>query len=278
VARRVRRRAPGQCLVLYVAPSVWAWKPERAPRLRPLFDEILAVLPFEPQVMARLGGPPTTYVGHPALARFPMRDEQPERGPLLLLPGSRPGELRRHLRLMRAAAEMLAEHNGITGFVLPTLAPLAERLRAEASRWAVPVEVVAGDDRARTVARAVAALAVSGTATLELAVAGVPMVVTYVGDRQQQRQFERHGRPSIALPNIVAGRAVVPEVTLLTPDATVLAEAMRSLLDEPHAVAQQVEAFRGMRALMENGTPEAPRADPAERVRAIAAQRSSMLT
>ena len=83
-------------------PSVWAWKPERAPALRPLFDEVLAVLPFEPAVMQRLGGPPTSYVGHPALEHSTLRAAQPERGPLLLLPGSRRGELRRHLPLMHA--------------------------------------------------------------------------------------------------------------------------------------------------------------------------------
>ena len=73
LARRLRRSGYRGRIVLYVAPAVWAWKPERAPGLKELFDEVLAVLPFEPAAMARLGGPPTRYVGHPALALFRQR-------------------------------------------------------------------------------------------------------------------------------------------------------------------------------------------------------------
>ncbi|HET8725946.1 MAG TPA: lipid-A-disaccharide synthase [Alphaproteobacteria bacterium] len=278
VARRVRRAAPAQRLVLYVAPTVWAWKPERAAALRPLFDEVLAVLPFEPEVMKTLGGPATSYVGHPALGRFPMRPVQPERGPLLLLPGSRPGELRRHLPVIRAVAEQLAGHPAVSGLRLPTLTNLAERLRAEVATWSAPVEVVTGDDRLGAFARAVAAVAVSGTVTLELALAGVPLVAIYLGDRRQAREYERLGRPAFALPNIVANGPVVAELPLATSDPAPVIAAMRALLDSPDACAEQAAAFRSIRLLMERGTSAAPRTDPAERVRAIAAQRLSMGT
>ena len=89
VARQLRKRDYKGQIILYVAPSVWAYKPERASLLKPLYDEVLAVLPFEPAVMKRLDGPTTTYVGHPALEHTSLRPNQPERGPLLLLPGSR---------------------------------------------------------------------------------------------------------------------------------------------------------------------------------------------
>lgn len=278
VARRVRRSDPGQRLVLYVAPTVWAWKPERAAALKPLFDEVLAVLPFEPAVMERLGGPSTTYVGHPALARFPMRATQPERGPLLLLPGSRPGELARHMPLMRSVAEAFAAHPVVTGLRLPTLSALADRLRAEVATWPVPVEVVTGDDRLGAIAKAIAAVTVSGTMTLELALAGVPMVAIYLGDRRQAREYDRLGRPAFALPNIIAGGPVVPELPLAMADVAAVNAATWALLESADARADQAAAFRTIRSLLEQGTSTAPRADPAERVRAVAAQRRSIAT
>lgn len=274
VASRVRRAGLNVPMLLYVAPSVWAWRPERAVELRPLFDEVLAVLPFEPKVMAELGGPRTTYVGHPALGRFPMRSTQPERGPLLLLPGSRTGELRRHLPLMREAATMLQAHPRITGFILPTLSSLADRLRAEVATWPVPVEVVTGDDRQAAFASAYAAFAVSGTITFELAVSGVPMVVTYVADSQQAKRAAEVGRPvRIALPNIVLGRDVVPELQFVDPKAERSLARLAALLDDPSAVTAQVAAFHELRALMQKGAPEAPLVDPAERVLAHTDQR-----
>ncbi len=274
VAERVRRAGSRVPMLLYVAPAVWVWAPERAARLTPLFDEVLAVLPFEPKVMADLGGPPTRYVGHPALSRQAMREGQPERGPLLLLPGSRTGELKRHLGLMRTAVEALRDHPRISGFVLPTLDHLREGLLAEVAGWSAPVEVVTGASRDAAFSAAVGAFAVSGTVTLELAMAGVPMVVTYVGDRGQAKRYAQLKKPPmVGLPNIIAGREVVPE--LLFPgevDLTRVAPALRGLLDDPDAIAAQHAAFREIRVLMQKGAPEAPLVDPAERVLAVAAQ------
>jgi lipid-A-disaccharide synthase len=274
VAERVRKAGSTVPMLLYVAPAVWVWAPERAAKLKPLFDEVLAVLPFEPRVMAELHGPLTSYVGHPALERQAMRQVQPERGPLLLLPGSRVGELKRHMGLMRAAVEALSDHPKVSGFVLPTLGHLRDRLAAEVAGWSAPVEVVTGSARDRAFEAAIGAFAVSGTVTLELAMAGVPMVVTYVGDRGQAKRYAQLDKPPmVGLPNIVAGREVVPE--LLFPgevDLTRVGPALRDLLDRPAAIAAQVVAFREIRALMQKGAPEAPLVDPAERVLALAAQ------
>ena len=274
VASRVRKAGLDVPMLLYVAPTVWAWRPERAAELKPLFNEVLAVLPFEPQAMVDHGGPPTTYVGHPALARFPMRAEQPERGPLLLLPGSRAGELRRHLGLMRQAAEMLAAHPRVTGLVIPTLESLAGRLRAEVATWPVPVEIVTGDARPAAFVSAYAAFAVSGTISFELAMSGVPMVVTYVADPQQAKRYARLGRKlQIALPNVILGREIVPELQFTDPRAERSLAPLAALLDDPAAVATQVAAFHELRSLMQKGAPEAPLVDPAERVLAYADQR-----
>jgi lipid-A-disaccharide synthase len=275
VAGRLARRGSPVPRLLYVAPSVWAWGPERALALRPLFDAVLAVLPFEPPIMARLGGPPTHYVGHPALERMPFRAVSPPKGPLLLLPGSRKGELRRHLPLFRALAPSLARHPAVTELVLPTLPGLVGALEAEVAGWGVPVRIVTGRDRDAPMAEAIAALAVSGTVTLELALAGIPMVVTYAADPGQAKRYQSlgHDQP-IALPNIISGATLVPEIRYLEPpDPARLSAAITALLDQPEARTAQIASFRALRGLMQKGAPEAPLMQAAPLVRAVAQRR-----
>lgn len=281
VARMVRRGGGRMPMLLYVAPAVWAWKPERAPKLAALFDEVLAVLPFEPQVMAELGGPSTHYVGHPAVRRLAWRPELPERGPMVLLPGSREGELRRHLPLMQALARRLAGHPRITHFLLPTPPQLRARLEGAVSSWDTPVTVVAdAAGRQDAFASAVAACAVTGTVTLELALAGVPMVTTYVADKGQARRWVDYQVRFAALPNAILDRELVPEVLGITGDVAVLEREVRALLERPPAAAAQLAGFAELRLLMAEGCPGAPVVDPAERVlsRAGGAQRSASAT
>ena len=267
VARQVHARNPDIPILLCVAPAVWAWKSERAAALRPHFREVLAVLPFEPAVMRELGGPETHYIGHPALARLPFRDTVPDRGPLLLLPGSREGELRRHLPLMRSVAESLAAHPRVTGFRLPTPQRLAARLRDEVREWSVPVEIVTGEaDKAASFAEAIAAVAVTGTVTLELALAGVPMVTTYVADKGQAKRWFKYQVKYASLPNAILDFPLVPEVLQIVPDAAALGNGTQRILDDPAALSAQLEGFRRIRNLMEQGAPGEPRVDPAERV------------
>jgi len=267
IARRLRQAGYGGRILLYVAPSVWAWKPERAPALRPLFDEVLAVLPFEPAVMRRLGGPPTTYVGHPALATTVPRATQPERGPLLLLPGSRRGELQRHLPLMGQVAAALAPHERVSGFVLPTPGHMTKQVRAAVATWAVPVEVTTdAEAKRRAFAEAVAAAAVIGTVTLELALSGVPMAITYVADRGQVMLFSKHRPRFMGLPNILADAALVPERLGGEPQPEAVIADIAALLDDPAAAARQRAGFARIRAAMQKGAPDAPLVDPAERV------------
>ena len=266
LAHRLKRLGYAGKLILYVAPSVWARAPQRAAKLKPLFEEVLAVLPFEPAVMQRLDGPPTNYVGHPALAERLVRDAV-ERGPLVLLPGSRDGELRRHLALFRQVAAQLGSHPTLDGIVIPTLPSLHDRLLREVADWPVPVQIVSERAaRADIYRQAVLALAVSGTVTLELALARLPMVVTYVLDPHQARIYDKHGRPPVSLPNIILNRPVVPELVQAVPDATAMEAAVRVLLDNKKARQDQIEAFGELAILMETGEADFPRQDPADRV------------
>jgi lipid-A-disaccharide synthase len=279
LAKRLKAKDFTGTLLLYVAPTVWARAPHRAANLKPLFSEVLAVLPFEPAVMARLGGPATTYVGHPAIAEARSRALANDEGPLLLLPGSRKGELRRHLPLFREIASRVAQHASIEGFVIPTLPRLAERLRKEVADWPVRVDVVSNRaDRADLYDRAVLALAVSGTATLELAFGKVPMVVSYVMESHQAREFERIGRPRVSLPNIVLQQDAVPELIQSPADADAVAAAVSHLLDNKKARQDQITAFGELLNLMTAGEPDAPRQDPADRVLAYRNQRPPTTT
>lgn len=270
LARRLRRRGYRGKLVLYVAPSVWARHPERAAALRSLFDCVLAVLPFEPEVMARLGGPPTFYVGHPALAEGLETTSARDSGPVVLLPGSRAGELRRHLPLFKALAPRLAAVPGVTELVLPTLPKLRQRLTAETADWPVPVRIIdRRAERRQLYGEAMGALCVSGTVTLELALGRVPMAVVYALDGLQARIFNRAGRPPVSLPNILLGRSVLAEAVAASLEAEDVEAVIMPLLRNKKARQDQIEAFGELAILMSEGQAPHLRQDPAERVLAV---------
>ncbi|MBN9333250.1 lipid-A-disaccharide synthase [Devosia sp.] len=267
VAKQVYKAAPDIPVLLCVAPAAWAWKPERAQHLNPHFREVMAVLPFEPAFMRGAGGPETHYVGHPAVNALSFRADIPEHGPVLLLPGSRDGELRRHLPLMQEIAQKLSSHPRVTGFILPTPRRLEASLKERVADWPVDIQVVSGEERkASAMSAAIAAVAVTGTVTLELALAGVPMVTTYVADKGQAKRWFKYKVKFASLPNIILGQALVPEILQLEPDPDALVAAAKALLDGSEAADAQVAGFATISRLMEAGTPEDPRVDPAERV------------
>ncbi|MFD1251991.1 Lipid-A-disaccharide synthase [Devosia equisanguinis] len=270
LAARLRAKGYSGPIILYVAPSVWARHPERAAKLRPLFDATLAVLPFEPAVMQRLGGPPTRYVGHPALGEALLTETAPKQGPLVLLPGSRKGELRRHLPLLAAIAPSLLAEAAVTELVIPTLPALRGRLEKAVANWPVPVRIE--DRRAERKAlygQAVAAICVSGTVTLELALARVPMLVIYALDGPQARVYEQIGRPQVSLPNIILGREAVPEMVSQSLSAEAVGGAAFALVRDQQVRQAQVAAFAELYTLMQAGEADYGRQDPADEVLAV---------
>ena len=220
VARRVRKAAPGIPIVDYVSPSVWAWRPWRARGMRPFIDHVMALLPFEPDAHLRLGGPPCTYVGHPLIERLhelrPDGSEHRRREAapysLVVLPGSRRSEIERLMPVFGQVLEQVSRTAPVEA-VLPAVTRhrgLVERL---AATWPVPVRIVTGEAPKYAAFRgARAALAASGTVTLELALAGVPMVVAYKVSRAEEFIARRLIQvPTIVLPNLILGANAVPE-------------------------------------------------------------------
>jgi lipid-A-disaccharide synthase len=270
VARRVREAAPEIAIINYAPPSVWAWRPWRARAMRRYVDEVLAILPFEPTAFERLGGPHCTYVGHPLAERVSVlrpntREAQGRLADppiVLVLPGSRGSEIR---RLTPVFGQAIAQAAAIAPFelVLPTLPHLAERVRKATADWTVRPRIVtdpAGKDTAFRTARA--ALAASGTVTLELALAQVPMVAAYRVPSWEGWLF-RLMTPltTVNLANLVLGENVVPEHLQTDCRADLLAAGLVKLLSDTPERRRQLDAFVRLDAIMDlAGRPPSQRA------------------
>ncbi len=263
VARRVRRRAPRIPIVDYVSPSVWAWRPGRARAMRRYVDHVLALLPFEPKVHARLGGPACSYVGHPLIEEVgrlrPDAEESRRRladpPVLLVLPGSRGSEIGRLLGIFGAAVARLREQYGPLEVVLPTLPHLAERIRAAVADWPLPPRIVTDPAETRAAFRvARAALAKSGTVTLELALAGIPTVAAYKIPLLEELVARLAVRvPSVILANLVLGENVVPEFLQRACTADNLASALAPLLGKGPERQRQLDAMARLDTIMQIG-------------------------
>lgn len=253
---RVARRA-GVPVLYYVAPQVWAWRPERAGTLAEVTDRVAVILPFEVDFLARHGAR-ATFVGHPLLdndsvplntrsefcARWGLEQSRPL---LALFPGSRPQELRRHLGLFAEAARRVVSARPA---VLPVVARVAGLSAAAYEREGLPVV----DDARALLAHARAALVKSGTATLEAALARAPMVVAYRTSALTWAMARRLVQvPHVALPNLIAGARVVPELLQGEAVPADLARELLPLLDEGGARAAQLRAFDDVRGAL--GSP-----------------------
>jgi lipid-A-disaccharide synthase len=263
VARRVRERASGIPIVDYVCPSVWAWRPGRARAMRPYVDHVLALFPFEPTAMNDLGGPPCTFVGHPLSERLvDLRPNELEARlrradpPLVLvLPGSRTGEIRRLAPVFGSAIARVAKQYGPFEAVVPAVPRLAEAVRAAVAAWPIPARVTTDPDEKHEAFRtARAALTKSGTSTLELALAGVPMVAAYkVSLLEAMVGSILIHAPSAILANLVLGKNVVPEFLQHDCTAERLAAALVPLLQDTVERRRQIEAFSQLDDIMEIG-------------------------
>jgi lipid-A-disaccharide synthase len=282
VARRVRARDPSIPIIDYVAPSVWAWRPGRAPTMRSYVDHVLALLPFEPEEYRRLGGPPCSYVGHPLTEQIgvlrPSVEEQKRRRQappvVLVLPGSRRSEIRHHMAVFGEALGRLKAEGVAFEPILPTMPHLHEAVGAALTNWPVQPRVVIGEQEKRAAFRiARAALAKSGTVTLELAIAGVPMVAGYRTGGVEAWIMRRLIKvKSVILANLVVGENVVPEYLQQDCTAKKLSQALHEVLAETPLRHRQIEAFAKIDSIMSTGS-QSPGLRAAEIV--LAAMRKS---
>lgn len=246
-----------------VSPSVWAWRQGRIRKIKKSVDLMLCLFPFELQIY-RDNGVPAEFVGHPLADELPHRVDQslareklnlPLQGKLLaLLPGSRSGEVSRLAPVFLAAARLLWQQNRQLRFVLPAANAAREQELRDllANQPDLPITLVSGRSR-EAMAAADAVLLASGTATLEAALVKRPMVVTYRMAAFSWWLVTRLVKISFAaLPNVLAGRSLVPELLqdAATPEAA--AAAVAPLLSG-QASAEQLQCFDQIHQQLQQG-------------------------
>ena len=273
LARQLRRLGYEGPLVHYVAPQLWAWwRPAKAAALRRWYDRVLALFPFEPDFFAG-HGIECRFVGHPAVEegfgaghdpQFRNRHGIPPQAPLLaVLPGSRGSEVKRLLPVFAETVARLATRIPDLRVVIPTVPTVADRVASAVAGWPVPVTLLRDrGEKAAAFADSQAALAASGTVTLELALAGTPFVVAYRVNRLTAWLVRRRVRVRFAtIVNLLMDREIAPErlQTDCTPEK--LAPAVeRLLLDEDERLRQRRDLEAALGRLGLDGRPPSERA------------------
>lgn len=267
VAHKLRQIDPNLPIIKYVAPQVWASRPGRAKTLARSVDHLLSINAFDKPHFER-EGLATTFVGNSALARDASRADgarlravigaAPDDPILLMLPGSRPAEIRRVMPPFQAAVALLQAERPALRVVLPTAQTVADAVKARVAALATKVDVI--EDEALkydAMAAATVALACSGTVTTELALAGCPMVVGYRVGEVTYQILRRLIRVKYAtLFNIAAGEAVAPEFIQKDCNGPALAAAIAARLDDPALRARQIAAQNAALEKMGRGGPD----------------------
>ena len=271
IAKRIRKRDATIPIIDYVSPSVWAWRPGRAKRMRAYVDHVLALLPFEPEAHRKLGGPPCSYVGHPLIERMswiesldpaPLAQRlglDPEKPVLVVLPGSRSSEVKRLIEPFGAALAQLTEIVGPYQVIMPVVESVRGLVEQGLATWAQRPHLVTGEeDKFRAFKLARAALAASGTVTLELALAGAPMIVAYKVDPIMMPILRRLITAETAvLVNHILGERAIPELLQEYCTPTNIASALVPVMLDSTSRARQLEAVGRVPGVMQlpSGTP-----------------------
>jgi lipid-A-disaccharide synthase len=255
----------------YVAPQVWAWRENRVKHYPGLWDELLCLLPFEPAFFAR-HGLPGRFVGHPVLesgadtgnaARFRQQHAiAPEDKIVTIMPGSRRTEVSRLLPVLEATIQRLPDH---IVPVVPLAGPVEDIVRQRTETWPIrPILVRDGNDKHDAFAASAVALTKSGTSTLELALANVPMLVTYRVNPISHlvaRQLIKVKYASIV--NLLLDSPVIPELLQYESNPDRLATELHRLLNDQAAVDAQRQGCAKALAMLRppSGTPSEAAAD-----------------
>ena len=264
VAAIVKAAKPGFRTIHYVAPSVWAWRPGRAAKMARVVDHVLALLPFEPPYMTA-AGMTCDFVGHPVVSE-PLALEAEKaafsgKGPLLLvLPGSRKGEVTRLAPVFGAVVGQLQARHPDLRVALPTVRGVAGLVRDLTASWPVVPQIIedAGEKRG-AFAAADMALAASGTVSLELAANGCPMVIAYDMHPLSLWLMRRAALiDTVTLVNLVSETRVVPEFIGPECRADRIAPTLEAVLADPSA--QRAAMALTMERLGQGGEPPGLRA------------------
>lgn len=278
VARWVRKHHPEIKIVQVVAPSVWAWRPGRAKKMKHFIDHIFTIFPFESALFRKLGGPPCTYIGHPLILDSKHASKSPKRhnaqtntdNPLvkhiMLLPGSRPSELSILLPIYAQVVNRLVSQDLGLQFSVITLHRYHNELVKLCSSWSAPIKVVSDPiEKARCFQLAHHAIVASGTATLELGLSCVPMIVTYKVSRLEAYILRKLVvSPYVALPNIILQEHAVPELLQERCEPKTIAAASKALLVDNTLYRNQQSTLMRLRSAISHGFKNDPICEPTD--------------
>jgi lipid-A-disaccharide synthase len=289
VAQRVKKKAPDVPCVHYVAPSVWAWRPERAEKISRFLDHLLTLLPFEPPYFTP-HGLPATFVGHPIVeqvgnsgdaARFrAAHNLKPEQPVFCMLPGSRMSELSRLLEKFLATADIVLKNRYHAAIVIPTLPHLKPRIeKFFAGHGINPIVVTTHEEKLDAFAASRAAIAASGTVTLELALTDTPHIIAYKLSPLSAWVAKRLIKtPFVNLINILLKKPVVPELLLEECEPGPMSKAILRLLDDKEARSEQMMEFRRALIMLGMGDPETPSEKAANTIAQLVESRKGGVT
>lgn len=267
VAKRIHKKAPDIPIANYVSPSVWAWRRGRARAMATYLKRVFALLPFEPAFFKAEAGLDCVHVGHPAIEKIAPPEEgtrfrarhgiEPEAPVLLMLPGSRMNEVKRLIGLMGETAALIRKIHPDVTFVIPVVPHVRDVVADAVSDWPVEVVLAEGDEEKRgAFAAATAGLAASGTVSLELGIARVPMVIAYRIDRIAAWAVSRFLKvPTVVLVNLILDRPSVREFLQEYCRPETLAEALSPLLTDTDERRRALADLDELRTLMGVGGP-----------------------
>jgi lipid-A-disaccharide synthase len=258
-------KSQGIKTVHFVCPSIWAWRAERAEKIRRSADHVLCVFPFEPELLAR-HGIASTYVGHPLAAVIPMEPDkaaarrdlglQDDDEVLAILPGSRASEVDRLARRFFDAAVLARKARPSLRFVVPAVPARRTAIEDAARAAGISKGLSIVDGQSHTVLAACdLALVASGTATLEAALFKRPMVISYAVNWLSYRIMKpKQLQPWLGLPNILCGDFVVPELMQHEAKPEALAAALLDWLESPARMAAVQEKFMALHHTLQRDT------------------------
>ena len=272
VAKRVKAKRPQTKIICYVAPHVWAWRRGRAAKMRRYFDAVMAFLPFEPEVFETNNGPPCHFVGHPIVDRLEALEPLPDFAkkyclkahdvPLAVLPGSRISEVKELVPVFGQVLRYLDGRMENLRPIIPLVPHMADLVREKTANWpGKPIYVEDEADKFAAFQAARAALASSGTATMELALSGLPTVVAYNMGLMGDLLVRIMPVPSVVLVNLILDAPAMPEFLQDRCDGREIAPVMLEMLQNDEVNAHYRSMLAGFRAAMrQQGEKPADRA------------------
>lgn len=269
VIKKVKKKSPSIACIHYVAPSVWAWRPGRAKKVAQFLDHLLTLLPFEPPYFER-HGLGATFVGHPIVEhisqrgdgtrfrrKYGIKESQPV---FCMLPGSRMSEVSRLLDRFSITADIVLRQRPDMAVVVPTLPHLRRYIEEFFTGKGInPIIIDRDEDKFDCFSASTAALAASGTVSLELALTDTPHIIAY---RLSALSFwlAQHliKTPYANLINILLNRQAVPELIQEKCEPLIMSHALLKLLEQKEARSVQLMDFREALIKIGLGDPESP--------------------